>query len=362
MDVSKEKLKDYILHQLFFKDAEELEERLLDDDNLFQKYENVKKSLIESFVRKEMSETDESLFVNNFLITSENQIAVNEVRKRIESNKTDSLWQRIKAFFQNYPALAYGSVAVSAAGIVLIVILLPAIIRNLYTPQISENNPTSGTPHLSESPSIPLPGNTNSVLARESNSSMPTKKDDPIIAKDTPPFNKENGKNDKIPNDFNTKKPNIPGLPKSLIAKNTPPPSQKSLPPQQIYRSLSFDPSPEQIQNDYSTEMSTDNPGNKEIIPKDESKPYYQIRFTPFDYTLKADDTVMVEFRNKKSRFRMNCNQPGCKVSLAGNRIVVTIEKKWLKPGTAYSTHFHIQRDGKTKKPQEAPFKIQLEK
>lgn len=70
----------YLLHELSEREVEELEDKMLRDDELFERMQVVEMKLIDSYVRREMTEEESSRFQRRFLASPNNQSKVEEAR------------------------------------------------------------------------------------------------------------------------------------------------------------------------------------------------------------------------------------------------------------------------------------------
>lgn len=70
----------YLFHELSEREVEELEDEMLRDDELFERMQVVEMKLIDSYVRREMTEEERSRFKQRFLASPNNQAKVEEAR------------------------------------------------------------------------------------------------------------------------------------------------------------------------------------------------------------------------------------------------------------------------------------------
>jgi hypothetical protein len=144
-------LKQYVLHQLFFDEAEELEEKLLNDEEFYQQYEKVENELINSYVREEMPDEERRLFEENYLIFSENKQKVEEAEKKLNRREQvvvalaqpEISWTQWISAFLKKRALQTAFVAAALIFVIGLVILISPPWKTEEISTVPETNSNS---------------------------------------------------------------------------------------------------------------------------------------------------------------------------------------------------------------------------
>lgn len=165
------KIRQYLLGHLSDEEQQEIEERLMTDDDLFEELEISKGELIEEYCAGELNQNEHQWFERHYLASPEGRqrytftVALNCIKRPVAAPKRAGLLERLAAFFKTQPWVVV--TATSLAGIALIGILLfpgpqpSSVSVTLVNSAIVRGDGDDSTPPIT----LTIPSNAGEVMA-----------------------------------------------------------------------------------------------------------------------------------------------------------------------------------------------------